>query len=62
MRILILGGDGMLGHRLSHHFGGEHEVAVTLRKPRNAYQLLSTLSLPGGIYDGVPSDPRVFAS
>jgi len=32
MRILILGGDGMLGHRLLLHFGSRHEVRVTLRR------------------------------
>lgn len=37
MRILILGGDGMLGHRLLQHFRGNHEVRVTLRRPLAAY-------------------------
>lgn len=32
MRILILGGDGMLGHRLFRHLAGRHDVAVTLRR------------------------------
>jgi dTDP-4-dehydrorhamnose reductase len=31
MRILILGGDGMLGHRLFLHLRDRHEVRVTLR-------------------------------
>jgi len=32
MRVLILGGDGMLGHRLLHHFSTGHETRVTLRR------------------------------
>ncbi len=31
MRILILGGDGMLGHQLLKSWQGKHEVRVTLR-------------------------------
>jgi dTDP-4-dehydrorhamnose reductase len=37
MRILILGGDGMLGHRLLLHLGGRHEVRVTLRRALTDY-------------------------
>ncbi|MDH3515180.1 MAG: SDR family oxidoreductase [Gammaproteobacteria bacterium] len=37
MRILILGGDGMLGHRLFRHLAGRHEVRVTLRRELKAY-------------------------
>ena len=32
MRVLILGGDGMLGHRLLRHFSARHETRVTLRR------------------------------
>ena len=32
MRILILGGDGMLGHQLFKHLGKIHETKVTLRE------------------------------
>jgi dTDP-4-dehydrorhamnose reductase len=32
MRILIFGGDGMLGHQLLMHLQYRHEVAVTLRQ------------------------------
>lgn len=32
MRVLILGGDGMLGHRLLRHFSLGHETRVTLRR------------------------------
>jgi dTDP-4-dehydrorhamnose reductase len=38
MRILILGGDGMLGHQLLCHFRKRHDVRVTLRLGREAYE------------------------
>jgi dTDP-4-dehydrorhamnose reductase len=37
MRILILGGAGMLGHQLWRHLHPNHEVWVTLRRPVSAY-------------------------
>lgn len=37
MRILILGGDGMLGHQLLRQWQGQHEVRVTLRRDPDAY-------------------------
>jgi dTDP-4-dehydrorhamnose reductase len=37
MRVLILGGDGMLGHQLLKHFAPRHETRVTLRQPLGAY-------------------------
>jgi dTDP-4-dehydrorhamnose reductase len=37
MRILILGGDGMLGHQLLAHLAPRHEVRVTLRQPLASY-------------------------
>jgi dTDP-4-dehydrorhamnose reductase len=38
MRILILGGDGMLGHQLFKHLKSNHDVRVTLRKDLPAYK------------------------
>lgn len=38
MRVLILGGDGMLGHRLLLHLRDKHEVRVTLRRNLGAYE------------------------
>lgn len=32
MKVLVLGGDGMLGHRLVRHLASEHEVAATVRR------------------------------
>lgn len=40
MRILVLGGDGMLGHRLFGHLQGRHQVRVTLRQDAAAYAAL----------------------
>jgi dTDP-4-dehydrorhamnose reductase len=37
MRVLILGGDGMLGHRLLRHYSACHEVRATLRGPLEHY-------------------------
>lgn len=37
MRILILGGDGMLGHQLLKSLAQRHEVRVTLRQDLEAY-------------------------
>ncbi len=37
MRILILGGDGMLGHQLLRHFGSRHEVRATLHGTLDRY-------------------------
>ena len=37
MRILILGGDGMLGHQLFKSLRSRHEVRVTLRRGLAAY-------------------------
>jgi len=37
LRILVLGGDGMLGHRLFRHLRERHEVRVTLRQDAAAY-------------------------
>lgn len=38
MRILILGGDGMLGHQLLKSLAASHEVKVTLRQNIEAYR------------------------
>ncbi len=37
MKILVLGGDGMLGHQLLQHFTGNHDLRVTLRQESSAY-------------------------
>ncbi len=38
MKILILGGDGMLGHQLLRTLTGRHDVCVTLRRPLPEYR------------------------
>ena len=52
MRILILGGDGMLGHQLLRQWQGQHEVRVTLRRDLDAYAGFG-LFRPGNSYYGV---------
>src|SRR5579871_3165069 len=37
MKILILGGDGMLGHQLLLSLQDRHDVKVTLRQDAHAY-------------------------
>lgn len=37
MRVLILGGDGMLGHRVFEHLQARYTVRVTVRQPLAAY-------------------------
>lgn len=38
MRLLIIGGDGMLGHQLLKSLSTRHEVKATLRRDREAYE------------------------
>jgi dTDP-4-dehydrorhamnose reductase len=52
MRILILGGDGMLGHQLLHQLRGRHELRVTLRQSREAYEAFRLFE-PDVAYYGV---------
>ena len=52
MRILILGGDGMLGHRLLRHFEPCHDARVTLRQDLGAYAAYG-LFHAGNSYAGI---------
>ena len=56
MRILVLGGDGMLGHQLLMLLRERHEVRVTLRQEFAAYANLPLFSLQNS-FNGV--DVRV---
>lgn len=56
MRILILGGDGMLGHQLLKDLSLVHQVRVTLRQERSAYNRFA-LFTEGNSYTGI--DVRV---
>lgn len=38
MRILIIGGNGMLGSQLLRSYSGRYDVKVTLRRKRNSYR------------------------
>jgi dTDP-4-dehydrorhamnose reductase len=46
MRVLILGGAGMLGHRLWITLRGRHEAFVTLRRPISEYEHLGLFDPP----------------
>ena len=48
MKVLILGGDGMLGHQLFKYFKERHEVRCTLRKDITNYTKY-------GLYDEINS-------
>lgn len=52
MRILILGGDGMLGHQLLEHLQARHEVKVTLRQDLCAYSSFGLFSRENA-YDAI---------
>jgi dTDP-4-dehydrorhamnose reductase len=52
VRILILGGDGMLGHELLGHFAPRHETRVTLRQPVSAYASFG-LFTPANSFGGI---------
>lgn len=44
MRILVLGGDGMLGHQLLKQLSSRHTMAVTLRQDKSCYDAFSLFS------------------
>jgi dTDP-4-dehydrorhamnose reductase len=57
MRILILGGDGMLGHQLLRQLAPRHDARVTLRGPLDAYRDHGLFN-GGNAYGGVEArDP-----
>ncbi|VAX08693.1 Probable dTDP-4-dehydrorhamnose reductase [hydrothermal vent metagenome] len=51
MRILILGGDGMLGHQLLSSWQGRHTVAVTLRQSLSHYVRYNLFNQENSIAD-----------
>lgn len=57
MRILILGGDGMLGHVLFSALRDRHEVRVTVRQPLDAYRTFGLFE-PTTAFDAI--DARGF--
>ena len=52
MRILILGGNGMLGHQLFKHLAEDHEVKVTLRHDLSVYEKFN-LFHPDNSFSGI---------
>ena len=51
MRILIFGGDGMLGHRLLQSWRDRHDVWVTLRQSASAYERHAGLFAGRALFD-----------
>lgn len=49
MRLLILGADGMLGHRMYQHLGAAHEVWASVRRPDGADLPLAAARLASGL-------------
>jgi len=52
MRILVLGGDGMLGHQLFESLRSRHDIRVTLRQRLAAYREFDSFSAENA-YEGV---------
>ena len=52
MRVLIIGGDGMLGHQLLATLSPRHEVSATVRRGGDAYQTFG-LFRPDNTFFGV---------
>jgi dTDP-4-dehydrorhamnose reductase len=50
MRVLILGGDGMLGHRALIELAKDHQVVVTLRQDSQNYSSYSLFSFENAIF------------
>jgi len=44
MRILVLGGDGMLGHQLLKQLSSRHTMAATLRQDKSSYEAYGLFS------------------
>lgn len=51
MKILILGGNGMLGHQFLRSWQERHDVKVTLRRKRSDYA--TNLFTPANSFDGI---------
>lgn len=57
MRVLILGGDGMLGHRLLRQLAPRHEVAVTLRRDLRDYRAFALFHEGNAFPNVMATDP-----
>ena len=53
MRILIMGGDGMIGHQLLRQWRARHDVRVTLRRDLPVYLEFDGLFTAANTYCGV---------
>jgi dTDP-4-dehydrorhamnose reductase len=62
VRVLVLGGDGMLGHQLLSGLRDQHHIRVTLHQPLAAYGGFDLFS-PANTIDGVDArDPERLAA
>ena len=50
-RLLILGGDGMLGHQLLQHFDNKYVIKVTLRKKFDYYKIYNLFNSENSIFE-----------
>ena len=51
MRILILGGDGMLGHQLLKSYLNQHEVFITLHNDQSKYESCNFFNSNNSLYE-----------
>ena len=50
-RLLILGGDGMLGHQLLQHFDNKYVIKVTLRKKFDYYKIYNLFNSENSLFE-----------
>jgi dTDP-4-dehydrorhamnose reductase len=50
MRILVLGGDGMLGHQILKQLSPRHDVAVTLRQDKSTYDAVGLFTDANSVF------------
>lgn len=51
MKILVVGGNGMLGHALLRSWSSAHDVRVTLRRPKRDYERFGMFSEENSFFD-----------
>jgi dTDP-4-dehydrorhamnose reductase len=61
MRVLIVGGDGMLGHQLLVSLAGRHDVKVTLRQDSGAYRTLGLFDAENAFFGVDVRKPEALA-
>jgi len=61
VKILVLGGDGMLGHQLIYSLAGSHDVECTLRRPIEDYNGLAIFDSSRCYYETDIRDTQTIA-